>query len=269
MKRKSFPEKFLKQIFYLCIVTLVFTSCISQKKVRYLQEQSKEINTSGQEFVQEKILSYKVKAGDNLYVRVTSLDPKTYTFFNGEASTTYSSGYYMSSESSVYFSSYVVNDSGYIDFPIIGKIKIGGQTIEQVKSTIQSEVDEYLMQTNVIVKLANFKITVLGEVQRPGKFLIYQDYINIFEAIGLAGDLKTFAQRNKIILVRETEKGSKVFNVDITKKNVLESEYYYLKPNDIVYVQPMNSKTWTFESFPYAVVLSTLTTTLLILQYFK
>lgn len=234
-----------------------------------MQEQTKEANTTGKEFVNEKAINYTVKPGDNLYIRINSLDPKTYNFFNTDGNSTYSSGNYMTNESSVYFNSYMVNDLGLIDFPIIGKIKVEGKTIDQIKNAIQSKVDEYLMQTNVIVKLANFKITILGEVQRPGKYSIYQDYISIFEAIGLAGDLKTFANRNKITVVRETENGSKIFTLDITKRNILESESYYLKPNDVVYVEPLDSKTWTFEAFPYAVVLSTVTTTLLILQYFK
>ena len=116
----------------------------------------------------------------------------------------------MTNEASIYLNSYMINDTGYIDFPIIGKIFVQNQTINQIKDKIQVAVDEYLKETNVQVKLVNFKITMLGQVVRPGKYYVYQDNINIFEALGLAGDATDFANRRKITLVRETDKGSEI-----------------------------------------------------------
>jgi len=262
------PSAFLFSL--ILLITIAFlTSCVPIQKQKYLQGLTKNDTSSFQEFRNAKISNYKVKPGDNLYIRISSLDPKTYTFFNNEATGGYSSAQYLTNEASIYLNSYMINDTGYIDFPIIGKILVQDQTINQIKDKIQVAVDEYLKETNVQVKLVNFKITMLGQVVRPGKYYVYQDNINIFEALGLAGDATDFANRRKITLVRETDKGSEIHVLDISKRNILASPYYYLKPNDIIYVEPLKEKTWARTAFPYELIFSSITTTIIILQYFR
>jgi polysaccharide export outer membrane protein len=119
------------------------------------------------------------------------------------------------------------------------------------------------------VKLANFNVTLLGEFHRPGKYNIYQDRINLFQAISMGGDLTDFANRNRIALIRQTEKGSKIHRLDLTDKFIIESDFYYLKPNDIVYVEPLKGKQFTFAQFPYAVIFSAISTALLLINYFN
>jgi polysaccharide export outer membrane protein len=123
--------------------------------------------------------------------------------------------------------------------------------------------------TVVIVKLANFRITMLGEFKMPGKYLVYQDKINIFEAIAMAGDMTEFAKRNHVLLIRQTEKGSKTYRVNLNTNSILESDLYHLKPNDLVYVEPVNAKPFAFSEFPYVLIFSTITTTLLLIEYFN
>jgi len=266
---KKNKSSFLLFSLKLLVVFALFSSCIPLRKQQYLQGVSKKDTTTFQEFRNIKLSDYKVKPGDNLYIRISSLDPKTYTFFNNEATGTYSSAQYMNNEASIYLNSYMINDTGYIDFPIIGQIFVNDLTINQIKEKIQKSVDEYLKETNVQVKLVNFKITMLGQVVRPGKYYVYQDNINIFEALALAGDATDFANRKKITLVRETDKGSEIHVLDISKRNILASQYYYLKPNDVIYVEPLKGKTWARTAFPYELVFSSITTTIIILQYFR
>lgn len=117
--------------------------------------------------------------------------------------------------------------------------------------------------------MVSFKITMLGEVKVPGNYPIYQDRVNIFEAIARAGDLTNFANRNRVVLIRNNEKGALLHRIDLTKDDILSSDYFFLQPNDIVYVEPLRGKQFAFADFPYAILLSTISTTILIMQYFK
>jgi polysaccharide export outer membrane protein len=237
------------------------------KRMKYLQPSAKGESKSGEVFqtVENK---YLVQPSDNLYIRVNVLDEKTNSLFNSMAGgTTY--GGQSFSDLSVYLYSYSVSDSGYIDFPVAGKIKVSGFTIDQVREQVQLSVDKYLRDTKVIVRLINFKISILGEVKNPGQFAIYQDEINLFDVISQAGDMTTYADRNHVQLIRKTSGGTEVHYLDMTKKDFLNSPYYMLKPNDIIYIAPLNSRNFAFDQFPYVIVFSTITTTLLLLNYFK
>lgn len=248
------------------IVIFLITSCISQKKILYLQKQSENDTTS--EYINKLDLQYKVQPKDNLFIKINSLDEKTYQFFNKQGGT---SGYLndFNSDASIYLNSYSVNEEGNIDLPILGKIRVKGLTITEIKDTIQKHIDEYLKQTTVTVKLVNFNITVIGEVSRPGEFKIYQDRINLFEAISLAGDMSDYANRSQVQLIRQTRSGSKVHYLDLTSDKILSSEYFYLMPNDIVYISPLGLKRYGFTQFPYSTVLTALTalTSLILVIY--
>ena len=205
---------------------------------------------------------------DNLYVRVFAFDEKAYLFFNKQSgSSSYND---FANDASIYLNSYSVNSDGNIDFPIIGKVYVQGLTVGQVKTLLQQMIGEYLKETTVVVKTVNFRITMVGEVMRPGEFTVYKDDLNLFEAIATAGDLTEFANRNRVALIRQVNGGSQVHYLDLTSQDLLSSPYYYLQPNDIIYVSPLGYKRWGLGStFPWAIVLASLTTTLLLINYVK
>jgi polysaccharide export outer membrane protein len=244
------------------LILIVIASCVPQKKIRYFQDKT-EADTTQKSFVNDRGEDYKVQPGDNLYVRILSIEDRAYSFEEARGAT----NYYQ--ESGIYLNSYGVDAAGNIEFPLIGKIYVENLTTKQIKDSIQSKVDEYVINTTVIVKLANFRITMLGEFQRPGKYLVYQDKINIFEAIGLAGDMTDFAKRHRTLLVRQTEDGYKTIRLDLNDQAIIESEYFYLQPNDMVYVEPVRGKQFTFVQFPYALIFSAITTALLLIEYLK
>lgn len=248
----------------IALILLIFSSCVPQKKIKYLQtlQEHDTIN----KFVNKRPLDYKIQPNDNLYIRIFSLDEKTYLFFNMVSNSNYNQ---YTNDASIYLNSYSVDREGNIDFPIVGKVFVKDMTVEQVKEVLQAKVDEYLTETMVVVKMVNFNITVLGEVSRPGQLKIYQDEINIFEALAMAGDLTDFANRKKVALVRQTESGSKVIYLDLNKADIISSEYYYMMPNDILYASPLGIKQWGFAAFPYALVFSAISTALLLINYFK
>ncbi len=249
----------------LLLLAALMASCVPQKRIRYLQQVSETDSTLIYDYAAQ--VDYKVKSGDNLFIKVSSLDEKTYDFFNTAKSSNNSGNYY--NEAGIYLNSYSVSDSGNIDFPFIGKIYVRGMNTEQITAKLQNIIDEYLIETTVIVKLVNFRITFIGEIKQPGQLQIYQDKINIFEAIAKAGDLTDFANRNNVKIIRKESGQAVIHEVDLTKRDILASDLYYMKPNDIVYVEPLRGKQFTFANFPYAVIFSLISTTILLLNYFN
>jgi len=261
---KHYLSRFMKYLGSLSLFILIMTSCVPQKKIKYLQkEQAKDTSSF---YANKRDVDYKIQPKDNLYVRVFSLDEKAFIFFNKQSGTSSYNDY--ANDASIYLNSYSVTSEGYIDFPIVGRVFVKGLNVDQIKSMIQQLINEYLKETNVVVKVVNFRVTLVGEVSRPGEFTIYKDDINIFEALSLAGDMTEFANRNKVALIRQSKGGSKVHYLDLTSDTILKSDYYYLQPSDIIYVMPLGYKRWGLGStFPWAIILASISTTLLLINY--
>jgi polysaccharide export outer membrane protein len=251
-----------KALLIALLGAMILSSCVPMKKIRYLQEE-KGTKTEKTDFKNKDTIVYRIHPGDNLYIKIASLDEKSNYFEN---STNYNNYY---TESAIYLNSYTVNDSGMVEFPLIGVVNVDNLTITEIRDKIQLKVNEYVKNTVVIVKLANFRISMFGEFHLPGKYIVYQDKINIFEAIAMAGDMTDFAKKNKVLLIRQTETGSKAYRINLNDVSIMESDLYYLMPNDLIYVEPVKGKQFAFSEFPYVLILTTVTTTLLLLNYFS
>src|SRR5512145_2144382 len=162
----------------LLITGILFTSCISQNKVKLLQERT--AREAATEFANNKSTTYRLQAGDHLYIEVYSVDPKTSKFFQTDFPDLMNPTY-------LYLKSFSVDEAGYINFSFVNKMYVKGLTIAEVKDQIQSTLNEYFKESTAVVKLVNFEVSVIGEVNSPGSFTIYRDQLNIFQAIGLAG----------------------------------------------------------------------------------
>ncbi len=244
--------------------SLLFFSCVPQHKMLYLQNKQKAEGKV--HFQNERSETYLIQPGDNLYIKVVSLDEKTATLFNPLERT---SGGSNVNDQGIYLNSYTVSDEGYIEFPLAGKITVQNLNVEQVKERIQVILDQYLKETVLIVKLVNFNLTVLGEVRRPGQYKVYQSEINIFEAMAMAGDLTEFANRREAQIVRQTKTGSEIIEVNLERADILASDYFFLKPNDMIYIKPMPIKQFGFAAFPYTLIFSSISTALLLINFFK
>ncbi len=261
---KKNPALIIRILFGLVIAASVLSSCVPQKKMMYLQmAEQNEVKPS---FENERALTYRIQPGDNLYIKVVSLDEKTSMMFNVSGSGNYQQ---FTNDAAVYLNSYTVSEQGTIEFPLAGQIYVQNLNVEQIKERIQEILDEYLKETVLIVKLVNFNLTVLGEVRRPGQYKVYQSEINVFEALSMAGDLTEFAKRDDIKIIRQTKTGSEIIMIDMEKADILSSDYYYLKPNDIIYVEPLKIKQYGFATFPYALVFSSISTALLLINFFN
>lgn len=246
----------LKKIGFLSLLFIIaFASCVPQKKMLYLKEAQMISETQSKNYVNERTIDYKLQPGDNLYIRVlNTVDERTAAILNGETAT--SRNYNMSNDASIYLQTYNVDEDGCIEMPLIGKVEVKNLTVDQAKDRLQASLDKYVNQTMLIVKLANFNLTVLGEVSKPGMYKVYQRQINLFEAISMAGNMTGFAKNDEVKIIRQTDNGSEIIVVDMGKADILVSDYYYLKPNDIIYVEPLAAKQWGFTSFPYSTVFS-------------
>ena len=233
------------------LMAILFASCVPQKKMLYLKDAQMLAENQSINYVNERSVNYKLQPGDNLYIRfINTIESQSAAAFGGEVSRT------TSSDASIYLQSYTLDEDGCIELPLVGKIELKNLTVDEAKAVLQTEVDKYVNQTTIIVKLSNFNLTVLGEVSKPGLYKVYQSQINLFEAVSMAGNMTNFAKRDDVKIIRQTDTGSEIITVDMGSADILSSPYYYLKPNDIVYVEPLKIKQWGFTSFPYSTVFS-------------
>ena len=145
---------------------------------------------------------------------------------------------------------------------------VKGLSVNEIKDVIQNTLDQYFKETTVLVKLVNFQVTVLGEVGSPGTFDINKEEINMYEALGRAGGFTEYSNAKEVKLVRQTPNGSKIYKIDLTDNGFLQSEFMYLKPNDIIYVDPRGSKPFIFTNMPYGLFFGLASTTLSLLVLF-
>jgi polysaccharide export outer membrane protein len=257
-----------KNLLFFFVILISISSCTQYKKIVYLQhKEDKGINDSLQKnnfFIKENV-DYKIQKKDILYIKILNPDKNNFALFNTESP--YSNRVH--NEVSLFLEGNKVDNYGYISMPVIGKVKVIEMTIEEIKEKIQELVDGYLNNSTVIVKLISFKITLIGEVSRPGVYNIYKDNISVLQAIGKAGDMTDYGDRKNIIVVRTKDAGTKTYKIDLTNINLLSSEAYYLMPGDIVYVQPIKAKTFRTNIPTYSLFLSIFTTFVLLLNYIK
>lgn len=242
------------------LIVFTLSSCVNQKKVTLLQEgkqQAPILNIDN-----PRQTAYIIQTGDQLYIKVYSLDPKTSKFFQSDMPNLMNPTY-------LYLNSYTVDEEGYISFSFIDRLFVKGLTVEDARKKIQGVLNEYFNETTAIVKLINFQVSVLGEVSKPGTYTIDKEYANMLQAISLAGGIKDFANIEKVKLVRQTPTGSKVVVVDLSKIEMLSSDYFHLMPNDVIYIEPLKMKSYAYSSFPYSVLISAISTALVVFSILK
>ncbi len=182
----------------------------------------------------------KIQPDDLLGITISSLNPESNALFNRGVLTP--TGTNLNPAASTPNEGYLVDENGFIDFPIIGKLKLGGLTKAEAKNKIIFELKDYLKDPIVNVRFLNFKVTVIGEVNKPSTFTIPNDKINILEALGLAGDMTAFGRRENVLIIREKDGVRNTVRVNLNSKDLLSSPYFNLQQNDIVYVEPDKAK---------------------------
>ena len=245
--------------YYLVLIffsLFLLSSCNSYEKLTYLQDI--EITKDSSIFEKNKP-GYQIQAGDLLYVQIVTENQEINQLFNPLSSQ--SSSQNMRAES-MFYTSYLVNDSGYIEMPLLERIFVSGLNIDQVQDSVKQKAYRFLKNPQVIAKLAAFKFTVLGEVKSPGVKQVTANQINIMEALAYGGDISYNGNRKKLLLLRQTAKGTQSFRINLTKGDIINSELYYIMPNDVIYVEPLKSTLFREQASDYVFVISAVSSTL-------
>ena len=226
----------MKKIICSFVLLSLLTSCVTTKKITYFENKD-EINTA----LSKTLYDAKIMPKDILKIQAFSMTPGIVEPFNLLKSTQASSTTSNASNQGGTVYDYLVDNEGNIDMPIIGTVHVGGLTKNEAEQLIESKISLYLSETEkpiVHVRMANYKYAVLGGVNKPGVFTTQNEKVSILEAIAQAGDLTTFACRDRIFLVREDAEGQKDFHqLDINDASIISSPYYYLQQNDVIYVE--------------------------------
>ena len=247
-----------KHFIYILSGLLILSSCVPNRKMVILQENVKAPSTMST--VGSPSEEQHIKSGDELYIRINSMDEYT-AYYN----ITTEGGMYGRTDPSL--TSYTVEINGTVFLPMIGNIYVVGFTLEETGKKIQEMYKGYLNQPAVNVRFVDKAVTVLGEVEAPGVFTFTRREIPLFEALAYAGDMTIYGNRNKILVIREEENVIYRHRIDITDPSVQSSKYYYIQPGDIIYVEPLKRRIWGFTEIPFGLIFAMISSTILILGY--
>lgn len=250
-----------KVIIYVAIIVFA-TSCYSNKELVYLQDETYSYKIP--KSVENQRPIYKIQPNDVLHIDIKTPDPETTQLFSIQDDNRIG---FNANPAILYLQGYSVDNEGDVTLPLIGKIKVENLSIAEVKSKVQSEVDRYLTNASVEVKLVSFKISILGEVKNPGYFYVYNGQASILEGLSLANDITPYGSRENIKLIRQTERGSEVILLNLTDPSLIESPYYYLLPNDVLYVPQADKQVKRTNLAPLGVIFGGISAIVLIANF--
>ena len=259
----------LKELLLIISMGALF-SCTSADKLAYLNNLPETEET---QYFPMEVPDYRVQPRDILYITVKALSTDGTIRDMLQGPQAYNQSAYIRDESSQYLIGFTVGMDGKIRLPVIGDIAVADMTVDEIRELLAVKAEEQFNNTYVECKLISFKYTVLGEVKMPGTYINYNNYLTVLEAIGRAGGVGDYGRRDRVLVVRPTEEGSQTYRINLQDKNLLSSEAYFLLPNDVVIIQPVGHKIFNMNlptfSFIFASVTSTISTTLLLINFLK
>ena len=233
-------KKFIYSALVALTMVLMLGSCGSTKSVAYFQNID-SISLAGSRILYEA----KIMPKDELTITVITTDPKAAMPFNLSVSNTIGTGGQLSTSGGT-LQGYLVDNHGNIEFPVVGTLHVGGMTKKEAEDLVKSKVKPYLAETEnpiVTVRMASYHVSILGEVTKPGIISVPQEKMSILEALAQAGDLTIYGRRDNVILIRQDAQGEKHYHrLNLNDANVINSPFYYLQQNDIIYVEPNKVK---------------------------
>lgn len=219
------------------LTAFCFSSCVTYEQSVILQEAE-----AGVYEYNSPTNTYKIRANDLLNVSVKSLESSNSEFVNPLSNQNAQVGQQGTGNPQLLFNGYRIDEAGRIDVPLIGNVQVLGLTLDEVEMILEEKLKPYSKYSNVRVNLSNFRITVMGEVNRSGVQYVYERDYNVLQAISNAGDLTDFANIAKVKVLRRDGKQMKSAWLDLTSPEVVASEYYHLQPDDFIYVEPLKVK---------------------------
>ena len=227
-----------KLMTFSVFLLLLFSSCVPTNDLTYLQNKSPKVENQ----VVEAAKPYRLQVNDVVSITIKALDEKLVEIFSLTKSTV------SPTIENVYFNGYTVDDHGNIRLPILGEVNVLGNTVEEARIKVESKLlNEYFKkeaQLFVSIKLAGFRFAANGEVNNPGSKVLYQDRVNIIEALSNAGDITMVGDRKDVKVLRQYPGGIQTYSIDLTDAAAMGSPVFYLQPNDLIYVKPLKQKSW-------------------------
>jgi len=255
-------------IIILISIILIINSCVTRQKMTYLQY-AEAIDISDMEIYESQASitpsEYKIMPYDILYIRVVTPDPAWSEIFNPLSGGAMGA---MTAESAALFG-YPVNIDGFIEIPYVGNQEVVGKTLTEIKNELDTVFQSYVNDAVITVRLVNNHVTVLGEVAAPGRYPIYKDRLNIFEALSMAGDMTEYSNRQNIQIIRPSAFGPMVKEFTLTDRSILSSEFFYIMPNDVVYAPPLKGRTFQMNASVYSLILSSVATFFTLMVLFR
>jgi polysaccharide biosynthesis/export protein len=235
----------------LLLIALLIASCTPMSKITYLND-----STQNEWDVSPVPPKHHLEIGDILMVKVISRNEESNNLFNLETNTNSASP--TLTAANLYLNGFTISQEGTIDIPNVGEVFVLNQTLEQAEETISLKAEEYLINPFVIVKLANFQFTILGEINNPGNYPVYKEGLTIYDAIAMSGGINDYGNLRKVKIIRSEKNKKQVFHLDLTSQDVLTSDFFYLRNKDLIYIQPLKFK--GFKKSQSQLLLSALTT---------
>lgn len=244
------------------VISMLSFSCVSYKQLRYVNDL--HVDTLSQAIIDSSFL-YRIKPGDVLYIRVqSSTDSKMEMFNQSLSSDKAQSGLQLN-----LMNGNLVDEYGDIELPMVGLIRLSGMTLKQAEIEVKSKVSEYLQFVTITVKLMSFRVSVLGEVSNPGVFTLDRVHVSVFDVLSYAGDMTDFANRKKVRLIRKENGYNKIHTIDLSSTKMFGSEYYYVRPGDLIYIEPLKYKVLKANSTTITLAFSVIALTLSIFAVLK
>ncbi|MGZ9735352.1 polysaccharide biosynthesis/export family protein [Flavobacterium sp. GNP002] len=232
-----------KSVFCLLLtISVLFTSCISTQDLIYLQKKDNSQDNIVITAIESK--PYRLQTNDVLSITIKAIDPKLVAIF----SPSNDGGAGGKSESGLYFDGFTVDDHGNIRIPVLGELNVIGYTLDEIRVRVEKQLlaEYFNKEANIFVtvKLAGLRYTINGEIGGAGTKIMFQEQVNIMEAIANSGDITITGDRKAVTVMRKTPTGVEMHDLDLTDINVMQSPYFYLQPNDYIYIKPLKQKTW-------------------------
>lgn len=243
------------QIFFLIFV--LFGSSCMHNRIRYIQDDKELVGVKTE--YPNLPENYIIQKNDILYIKILSNNADLNQLFNSTSSMVNNMaiiGNYF------YLNGLTVNDSGNIFLPVVGDLYVEGKTVNEIRLLVAEKISERINHSEVVVYLVSFNLTFIGEFNTQGKLTIMQENINILDAIALAGGITDYGNKKNILIVRQTNEGTRTFRLDITQRSLLSSKDFYLMPNDIIIAEPLKNKSFQLGIRDYSLVLTTVTSTI-------
>lgn len=249
----------MKKIILFLLVVGILSSCSKYKDLVYFNQANLQDTTYQPEYV-----DFTINKGDLIYFTVHSINTEINSIFNDATNSNVNYAY---SKANLFIRGYTVNNAGEVNLPFIGKVFLEGLTVDSAESKIQTLISEYFNDVTIKVKFVSYNLTILGEVNAPGFYTIYDRNYNIMEALGMAKDISVYGDRKHIKVIHQGTDGITTKIIDLTTDDIFSGKKFFLQPNDIVYVPPRKNKNFRLNAPNISIVLSSITTLILVLNF--